>query len=204
MYHYIQSFTNNEVRGHQMLNIRPYELEELGMYSIGHQEIVLEAVEHLRNFHYHLDKENLQFLALQIATASQCLHNQLARFTDKNKIETQILSDVARTIATIKPLIGWLDRAPFHRINRFVELRNKMLRFAIEMATMAQRDRFVENPVDQIKQTALRVAKLANYIVQDVSDVMILQPATLNLVTLKKKESELGFNIMPSYHGIHV
>lgn len=79
-----------------------------------------------------------------------------------------------------------------------------MLRFAIEMATSAQRDRFVENPVDQIKTTALRVAKLANYIIQDVSDVMILQPATLNLVTLKKKESELGFNIVPSYHGIHV
>lgn len=204
MYHYVQSFSNNEVTGQQLLNIRPYELDQLGMYSIGHQEIVLEAVELLRNFHYHLDKENLQFLALHIATASQCLHNQLARHADKSKIETQILSDVTRTIATIKPLISWLDRAPFHRINRFVELRNKMLRFAFEMATMAQRDRFVQNPVDQIMQTALRVAKLANYIIQDVSDVMILQPATLNLVTLKKKESELGFNIVPSYHGIHV
>lgn len=50
----------------------------------------------------------------------------------------------------------------------------------------------------------MRVAKLANYIIQDISDPMILQPATLNLVTLKKKESELGFNIVPSYHGIHV
>lgn len=50
MYNYIYSFTNNEVGGQQLLNIRPYELEELGMHSIGHQEIVLEAVEHLRNF----------------------------------------------------------------------------------------------------------------------------------------------------------
>lgn len=113
MYNYINSFTNNEVRGQQLLNIRPYELEQLSMHSIGHQEIVLEAVEHLRNFHYHLDKENLQFLALQVATTAQCLHNQLAHFVDKSKIETQILSDITRTIATIKPLIGWLDRAPF-------------------------------------------------------------------------------------------
>lgn len=114
MYHYINSFTNNEVRGEQLLNIRPYELEQLGMYSIGHQEIVLEAVEQLRNFHYHLDKENLQFLALHVATASQSLHNQLDKFNDKSTLETQILSDVKRTIATIKPLIGWLDRSPFH------------------------------------------------------------------------------------------
>lgn len=113
MYFYVKSFTNNEVKGQQLLNIRPYELEQLGMQTIGHQEIVLEAVEHLRNFHYHLDKENLQFLALRVATTAQCLCNQLAHSDDKSKIETQILSDITRMIATIKPLIGWLDRTPF-------------------------------------------------------------------------------------------
>lgn len=50
MYQYVQSFTNNQVGGQELLNIRPYELEQLGISSIGHQEIVLEAVEHLRNF----------------------------------------------------------------------------------------------------------------------------------------------------------
>lgn len=113
MSRYVQSFTNNEVKGQQLLNIRPYELEQLGMLTIGPQEIVLEAVEHLRNFHYHLDKENLQFLALKVATTAQCLCNQLAHSDDKSKIETQILSDITRMIATIKPLIGWLDRTPF-------------------------------------------------------------------------------------------
>ena len=50
MYHYVKSFTNNGVGGKQLLNIRPYELEQLGMHVIGHQEIVLEAVENLKNF----------------------------------------------------------------------------------------------------------------------------------------------------------
>lgn len=50
MYHYVNSFTNNEVGGQELLNIRPYILEQLGMYSISHQEIVLEAVKLLRNF----------------------------------------------------------------------------------------------------------------------------------------------------------
>ncbi|KAJ6644665.1 Connector enhancer of kinase suppressor of ras 2, partial [Pseudolycoriella hygida] len=204
MYAYIKSFTNNEVRGQQLLNIRPYELEQLSMHSIGHQEIALEAVEHLRNFHYHLDKENLQFLALQVATTAQCLHNQLANFIDKTKIETQILSDITRTIATIKSLIRWLDRSPFQGEKPFIELRYYMFDFAKKIAMTAQRDRFVENPVDEIKKYALKVAKLANHIIQDISDPMILQPAMLNLVTIKKKESELGFNIMPSYYGIHV
>lgn len=87
---------------------------------------------------------------------------------------------------------------------QFDEIRKRILRLGIEMATSAQRDRFVENPVDQIRLTAEKLSKLADYIIQDISDPIILQPATLNLVTIKKRESELGFNIVPNYHGIHV
>lgn len=32
---------------------------------------------------------------------------------------------------------------------------------------------------------------------------MVLQPASLDLATLKKKEQDLGFYIMPNYHPIH-
>lgn len=34
-------------------------------------------------------------------------------------------------------------------------------------------------------------------------DPMILQPASLDLATLKKKEQEIGFFILPSHHAIH-
>lgn len=51
---------------------------------------------------------------------------------------------------------------------------------------------------------AEKLSKIAEYIIQDITDPMVLQPASLNLVTLKKRESELGFNIIPTYYGIHV
>ena len=47
---YIKAFANNQIDGRQLLGVRPYELEELGIVSVGHQEIILEAVEQLRNF----------------------------------------------------------------------------------------------------------------------------------------------------------
>lgn len=50
MYLYLDSFSNNHIGGDKLLNVRPYILEELGVSVIGHQEIILEAVEHLRNF----------------------------------------------------------------------------------------------------------------------------------------------------------
>lgn len=51
---YIKAFANNQIDGRQLLGIRPYELEELGILSVGHQEIILEAVEHLKNFVSHV------------------------------------------------------------------------------------------------------------------------------------------------------
>lgn len=47
---YLYEFSKHDIDGKALLNIRPYELENLGMRRIGHQEIVLEAVENLRNF----------------------------------------------------------------------------------------------------------------------------------------------------------
>jgi hypothetical protein len=38
---------------------------------------------------------------------------------------------------------------------------------------------------------------------QEISDPMILQPASLDLATLKKKEQEFGFFISPNNHAIH-
>lgn len=142
-------------------------------------------------------------MALHVATAARSLHRQLSLKNGESMIETQVLNDITRTIATIKPLICWLDRAPFKGQFQFTEICRKMLRLGLEMATIAQRERFVEHPVEQIRATAETLERLANYIIQDITDPMLLQPASLNLVTLKKRESELGFNIETSYHGIH-
>lgn len=86
---------------------------------------------------------------------------------------------------------------------QYTEIRSQMLRFGLELATIAQRDRFVQNPVKQITNLTEKLSKLSDYIIQDITDPMLLQPAFLDLVTLKKRESELGFYIMPSYQFIH-
>lgn len=86
---------------------------------------------------------------------------------------------------------------------QYSEIRKQMLRLGLELATVAQRDRFVQNPIAQIKSLAQKLSKLSDYIIQDITDPLILQPAYLDLVTLKKRESELGFYVMPSYHFIH-
>ncbi|XP_030369323.1 uncharacterized protein LOC115620286 [Scaptodrosophila lebanonensis] len=201
---YLYEFSKHEISGRVLLNIRPYELENLGMKAIGHQEIVLDAVENLRNFHYHLKDDNLQFMALQVGVAARNLHRELAKnHADSTKIDTRTLHDITRTIATIKPLIGSLERSPFRQQDMYCEYCSNVLRCGLELATIAQRDRFAVQPVASIKASAERLERLADFIIRDLSDPMVLQPSSLNLVTLKKREPDLGFNIESSYNGIH-
>lgn len=223
MFDYVDSFTNNQIDGQTLLTIRPYELEELGMKSIGHQEILFEGLDLLRNFHYNFARENLQFLALQCATSSESLMNQLRVSTESRRIETEILYTVSELVTTIKAIISWIDRAPFRGkkflvlklslVSNFVnisgqyqydELRNHLLKSARAIATSARRDIFVENLHILIRGSAEKINQCAEYVIKEITDPMNIQPASLNLVTIKKKETEYGFQIVPSYHGVHL
>ncbi|XP_044742809.1 uncharacterized protein LOC123305220 [Chrysoperla carnea] len=200
---YINSFLNNGVKGHQLLNLRADDLEHLGVYTLGHQELILEAVEHLRNFHYELDRENLQLLALRLSCAAHSLYNELSSTADNNKVETQTMADVANIISTIKPLVCWLDRSPFSGQTEYNDRKIELLKLSVLMATCAHRDRFAERPVAAIRGYCESLAELADKIIQDISDPMLLQPASLDLATLKKRENDLGFFILPSFRNVH-
>lgn len=181
-----------------MLNLRPEDLEQLGVLKLGHQEIILEAVEYLRNFHYELDRENLQLLALRLSCQAHSLHNELSRQTGSKPVTTQTLSDVVAVIMSVKPLVRWLDRPPFSGQLEYNDKKTQLLKLSIEMATCAQRDRFAEKPIEEIRTTCGELATLADYIIQDISDPMILQPASLDLATLKKRPGDDLVNILLS------
>ncbi|OXU26706.1 hypothetical protein TSAR_000117 [Trichomalopsis sarcophagae] len=201
---YVHSFMNHNVNGQQLLNLRPEDLEHLGVFKLGHQEIILEAVEYLRNFHYELDRENLQLLAMRLSCQAHSLYNELSRQTDSKPVTTQTLSDVVAIITAVKPLVRWLDRPPFSGQLDYNDKKAELLKLSLEMATCAQRDRFAEKPIEEIRTTCGQMAKLADYIIQDVADPMILQPSSLDLATLKKRPGDdLGFCILPSFHGAH-
>lgn len=142
-------------------------------------------------------------MALHVATCAHSLYKQLSVSPEQDRIGTNTLKDVTRTISNVKKLIFWLDRKPFHGKRNYHEIRTNMLKLSLEMATCAQRGRFVVDPVTQISQAAVRLAKIADYVIQDISDPMLIQPASLALVTLKKRESDLGFYILPVMNGIH-
>ncbi|XP_076269271.1 connector enhancer of ksr isoform X2 [Rhynchophorus ferrugineus] len=204
IFQYEPSFLNNQVTGQHLLNLRADDLDNIGVNKLGHQEIILEAVEHLRNFHYELDKENLQMHALKLSCAANSLYKELLMVDERSDtVKTQVMSDVHNIVAAIKPLALWLDRSPFTGDKDYLDNKKELLQLSLEMAYVAHRGKFSENPVLDIKKNCEKLAKIADYIIQDICDPMILQPASLDLATLKKKEQDIGFIIMPSYYPVH-
>ncbi|XP_068630736.1 caskin-1 [Battus philenor] len=198
---YAPALRRRGLDGSKLLTLRCDDLEYLGMHVIGHQELLLEAVEHLRNFQYEVSRECVQQLALRVSGAATALARALRQHADA-RLETHSLADVARIVHAVKPLVCWLDRwaCPGAALG---ERKAALLQLALEAATCAQRDRFAEQPARAVAAAAAAAAQLADYIIQDVSDPMILQPASLDTVTLRQGARALGFEVLPSFCGHH-
>ena len=98
---YAHYFVNNNVDGGQLLNLTVSDLVKLHVEKLGHQEIILEALEKLKNLgsfcfderiicfenvqctclisfqHHNLDSENLQYVALKLSCKARSLYNEL-------------------------------------------------------------------------------------------------------------------------------
>lgn len=97
------------------------------------------------------------------------------------------------------------NRYPFESQEQYIPIRKTILKLSIELASTAQRDQFVEKPNDVIESSCINLAELCDRIVQELNDSLAIQPAVLDIVTVKKKpEEDLGMHIHSSYYGIHV
>nr|CAD7198538.1 unnamed protein product [Timema douglasi] len=187
--------------------LRPTNHAVLAANRKAYVKLGLNTTSALANYateNYELDRENLQLLALRLSCKAHSLHNELRHCSDSPPLATQTLADVSSIITAVKPLVCWLDRSPFSGQFDYQEYKAKLLRLSLQIATCAQRDRFAERPVEEIRSSCKELANLADSIIQDIVDPLILQPASLDLATLKKRAGDdLGFFILPSFHGVH-
>ncbi|KAK8730032.1 hypothetical protein OTU49_008429 [Cherax quadricarinatus] len=231
---YIHYFVNNQVDGKRLLQLSPDDLPSLRVTKIGHQEIVLQAVELLRNIHYQLNQENVQYLALRLSSKARSIYNELRQTTSsfgngggsageeeegedeeegadrrnakkrQERVSTAIIAGVADVLSSVKGLVSWLTRQPFEGQEKYDCLKSDLVELSIRLATIAQRDMFAENQATVILQLCLRLAVISDKIIQEYSDPLIIQPATLDIATIKKKaDDEWGVGLQSSYHGVH-
>ncbi|XP_013794745.1 uncharacterized protein LOC106478730 isoform X2 [Limulus polyphemus] len=210
---YAHFFLNNNIDGRRLLTLVAEDLVNLNVNKIGHQELILEAVDLLRQLQYNLTSENLQSLSLKLSCKAWNLFNELklngpleaSDNKKQEKVSTATLSAVSDILVSVKSLISWLDRYPFCGQDQYTPVRKTVLKLSIELASTAQRDQFVEKPHQVIKNNCLNLAELCDKVIQEYSDSLLIQPASLDVATVKKKsDEELGMHIHSSYSGVHM
>ncbi|XP_061558131.1 LOW QUALITY PROTEIN: connector enhancer of kinase suppressor of ras 2-like [Phycodurus eques] len=211
---YIKTFEREKVGGDQLLRITHQELEDLGVSRIGHQELILEAVDLLCALNYGLETENLKSLSHKLNASAKNLQNFIAgrrrsghydgRAT--RKLPNDFLTSVVDLIAAAKSLLAWLDRSPFASVADYGVTRNNVIQLCLELTTIVQQDCSVYETENKILHVCKTLSDACDHIISLSSDPMVSQAAHLEVVQLPdiKSTEGLGMYIKSTYDGLHV
>uniref|UniRef100_A0A8C1PX14 Connector enhancer of kinase suppressor of ras 3 n=1 Tax=Cyprinus carpio TaxID=7962 RepID=A0A8C1PX14_CYPCA len=202
---YVHNFEREKINGEQLLRISHQDLEELGIARIGHQELVLEAVDLLCALNYGVETDNLKNLVLKMRAVTNSLHTATSErrtsptyeSNTSSKLPNEFLSSVVELIGAAKSLLAWLDRTPLTGISDFTTTKNKIIHLCLELTTTVQ-------------QVSTMTSKILNSIcdqtVRTTSDPLMSQSACLEEVQLTniKPGEGLGMYIKSTYDGLHV
>ncbi|XP_051061940.1 connector enhancer of kinase suppressor of ras 3 isoform X2 [Phodopus roborovskii] len=197
---YVHKFEREKIDGEQLLKISHQDLEELGVTRIGHQELVLEAVDLLCALNYGLETDNMKNLALKLRASSHNLQNYISSrrkspVYDGNtsrKPPNEFLTSVVELIGAAKALLAWLDRAPFTGITDFSVTKNKIIQLCLDLTTTVQKVKVLNSICDKTMRST--------------ADPVMSQCACLEEVHLPnvRPGEGLGMYIKSTYDGLHV
>ncbi|XP_048391901.1 connector enhancer of kinase suppressor of ras 3 isoform X4 [Stegostoma tigrinum] len=152
---YVRNFEREKINGEQLLQITHQDLEDLGVIRIGHQELILEAVDLLCALNYGLETESMKKLALKLRASTSGLQNFIssrrkstAYDGTSRKPPNDFLTSVVDLIAAAKALLAWLDRSPFTGISDYSIMKNKIIQLCLNLTTIVQQGMYIKSTYD--------------------------------------------------------
>ncbi|XP_069049768.1 connector enhancer of kinase suppressor of ras 2 isoform X1 [Lepisosteus oculatus] len=211
---YIKNFEREKINGEQLLHITHQELEELGVTRIGHQELILEAVDLLCALNYGLETENLRTLSHKLNASAKNLQNFITGRRrgghydgrTSRRLPNDFLTSVVDLIGAAKNLLAWLDRSPFVSVTEYSLLKNNIVQLCLELTTMVQQDCTVYETENKILHVCKTLSGICDHIISLSSDSLVSQSAHLEVVHLTNvmPSEGLGMYIKSTYDGLHV
>ncbi|CAL9686334.1 unnamed protein product [Knipowitschia caucasica] len=211
---YINNFEREKISGEQLLKITHQDLEELGVARIGHQELVLEAVDLLCALNYGVETDNLKNLVMRMRAATNSLHMATSDRrkspaydgTNPRKPPNDFLTSVVELIGAAKSLLAWLDRTPLSGISDFTSTKNQIIQLCLELTTTVQQDCSVFDMEEKILGVSKILNNICDQTVRTTSDPLMSQSACLEEVQLTNINpgEGLGMYIKSTYDGLHV
>ncbi|KAI5624707.1 connector enhancer of kinase suppressor of ras 2, partial [Silurus asotus] len=211
---YIKNFEREKISGEQLLHITHQELEELGVTRIGHQELILEAVDLLSALNYGLETENLRTLSHKLSASAKNLQIYIisrrrgGHYDGRasRRLPNDFLTSVVDLIGAAKTLLAWLDRSPFVNVTEYSLLKNNIVQLCLELTTIVQQDCTVFETENKILHVCKTLSGICDHIISLSSDSLVSQSAHLEVVHLTNimPSEGLGMYIKSTYDGLHV
>ncbi|XP_073708833.1 connector enhancer of kinase suppressor of ras 3-like [Garra rufa] len=211
---YVPNFEREKINGEQLLKISHQDLEELTMTRVGHQELILEAVDLLCALNCGVETDNLKTLVGQMRAASNNLHNCASERRKNpsydggspNKPPNMFLTAVVELIGAAKGMLAWLDRTPLTGISDFTSTKNKIIQLCLELTTTVQKDCTVFEMEEKILEVSRVLTGICDSTMRMTSDPLKSQVTCLEEVTITniKAGEGLGMYIKSTYDGLHV
>ncbi|KAM9440625.1 connector enhancer of kinase suppressor of ras 2 [Clarias gariepinus] len=211
---YVRVFERERISGEQLLHITHQELEELGVTRIGHQELILEAVDLLCALNYGLETENLRSLSHKLNASAKNLQNFITgrrrggHYDGRvcRRLPNDFLTSVVDLIGAAKNLLAWLDRSPFVSVTEYSVLKNNIVQLCLELTTIVQQDSTVYETENKILHVCKTLSGICEHIISLSSDSLVSQSAHLEVVHLTNvlPNEGLGMYIKSTYDGLHV
>ncbi|XP_058051114.1 connector enhancer of kinase suppressor of ras 1 isoform X2 [Ahaetulla prasina] len=181
-----------ELTGKRLLRLSYRDLENLGVSCIGHQELLLEAVEQLCVLNYELTTSNLRTLAekLQgiIRTIEVCIlsRRKVSTYhgatTEKSSLD--LLASVVELISAAKGLFLWLNRYLFSHLHDYSASRD-IIWLCGDLAETVQKECTVSEREDRILLIGRHISGICEHILHCSPANLLDQTAILETVELE-------------------
>ncbi|XP_068935557.1 connector enhancer of kinase suppressor of ras 1 [Petaurus breviceps papuanus] len=184
--------------GSDLLQLCPRSLEALGVWHIGHQELILDAVEQLRTLSSGLETENLRKLTEQLRTLTHNLCGLVPGCLGASgEPAPDLLTGAIELVRAAWALLCWLNRYLFSQINDFSACQ-EIGDLCRELAQTLQADYPVAKKEAQILRLGDNILSICDAILSFSPDDLLDQRAVLELVELRARNPEeaLGLEIL--------
>ncbi|XP_054616879.1 connector enhancer of kinase suppressor of ras 3 isoform X2 [Dunckerocampus dactyliophorus] len=211
---YLPSFRWQQIDGEKLLKMSHQELLTVGVAKVGHQELMLEAVDLLCALNYGVESDNLKTLVGKMRLAyhnlssavSQRRKNPTYQSKSAHQPSNDFLSAVVELIAAAKSLLAWLDRTPLTSISDFTSTKGRIIQLCLELTSTVQKDCTVYQMEEKILEVSRALSGLCEKTAQVTSDPSMSELACMEEVHISniKPGEGLGIYIKSTYDGLHV
>ncbi|XP_015235498.1 PREDICTED: connector enhancer of kinase suppressor of ras 1 [Cyprinodon variegatus] len=198
--------------GMDLLQLTSLDLESLGVHKIGHQELILDAVEKLCSLTYGMGGQSLRGLTEKLRAVAHSLQMGIQSRWRLNgydgrsstKLPAGILKNVIELITSAKGLFSLLNRYQLTKLSGYTSTQN-IFTYCRDLSEIVHKDTTVYEKEKDIISVCRQLVEVCDEILSSSSDSLLTHTAQLESVDLVPASpgDQLGIEITSTSSSNH-